>query len=154
MKNAPDFTLPDQDNKTHSLGDYTGQWLVLYFYPKDDTPGCTTEACNFRDARDLISQLGNAKVVGVSKDNPSSHKKFSEKYGLTFTLLSDESTNTIQAYGVWGEKSMYGRKYMGIIRSTFIINPRGQIVKTYAGVDPKNHAVEIIEDLKKLQSTV
>lgn len=125
---------------------------MLYFYPKDDTPGCTKEACNFRDERDVIADLGNAEVIGVSKDSVASHKKFADKYTLNFTLLSDESLDTIKAYNAWGERSMYGKIYLGIIRSTFIINPEGQIVKEYPKVNPKDHALQIIKDLEELQA--
>lgn len=152
MKPAPDFSLQDQNGKTHSLKDYRGKWVVLYFYPKDDTPGCTKEACNFRDERDVIADLGNAEVIGVSKDSVASHKKFADKYTLNFTLLSDESLDTIKAYNAWGERSMYGKIYLGIIRSTFIINPEGQIVKEYPKVNPKDHALQIIKDLEELQA--
>lgn len=152
MEPAPDFSLKDQNGITHSLKDYAGKWLVLYFYPKDDTPGCTTEACNFRDERESIAEFGNAEVIGISKDSVKSHKKFADKYGLNFTLLSDETLETIKAYNAWGERSMYGKAYMGIIRSTFIIDPTGKIVKHYPKVDPKKHAVEIIKELKSLQN--
>lgn len=152
MKKAPDFSLQDQNGKTHTLKDYAGKWLVIYFYPKDDTPGCTTEACSFRDERDVIAELGKAEVVGVSKDSVASHKKFADKYNLNFTLLSDESLDTIKAFNAWGERSMYGKIYMGIMRSTFIVDPNGNIVKEYPKVTPKNHAVQIIEDLQKLQA--
>jgi thioredoxin-dependent peroxiredoxin len=154
MKPAPDFSLPDQDNTVHSLADYAGKWLVLYFYPKDDTTGCTTEACNFRDARDVIAQLGNAEVVGVSKDSVGSHKKFLEKYHLNFTLLSDPEHKVIAAYDSWKPKRFMGHDYIGTQRNTFIINPAGKIVKEYIGVDPKTHAVAIINDLKALQGAV
>lgn len=153
MKPAPDFSLEDQNGKTRTLKSYTGKWVVLYFYPKDDTPGCTTEACNFRDERESIATLGNAEVIGISKDSVKSHKKFADKYSLNFTLLSDESLDTIKAYNAWGERSMYGRKYTGIIRSTVIVDPYGNIVKEYPEVDPKKHAVEIINDLKTLQNS-
>lgn len=152
MNKAPQFSLKDQDNKTHSLDDYSSKWVVLYFYPRDDTPGCTTEACSFRDERELIAALGNAQVVGISKDSVASHKKFADKYNLNFTLLSDPEATTIKAYGAWGERSMFGKKYFGIIRSTVIINPEGMIVKTYPKVDPKKHAAQIIKDLQALQS--
>jgi len=152
MKPAPDFSLPDQNGSTRSLSDYAGKWLVLYFYPKDDTPGCTTEACNFRDARDVIAQLGNSEVVGVSKDSVKSHKKFLEKYGLNFTLLSDPEHKVIEAYDSWKPKKFMGREYIGTQRNTFIINPDGQIAKEYIGVDPKTHAAQIIADLKSLQA--
>ena len=151
MKPAPAFALPDQDGNIKTLKDYAGKWVVLYFYPKDDTPGCTTEACNFRDERESISSLGNATVIGVSKDSVKSHRKFADKYGLTFTILSDEPHKVIEAYGAWQEKSMFGKKYMGTQRMTVIIDPSGNIVKEYPDVDPKKHAAEIIKDLQMLQ---
>jgi thioredoxin-dependent peroxiredoxin len=152
VKQAPDFSLQDQDGKTHSLSDYRGKWVVLYFYPKDDTPGCTTEACNFRDARDVIAELGNAVVIGISKDTVKAHKKFADKYGLNFTLLADPEHTTIEAYNAWKLKKFMGREYMGIERSTVIIDPEGKIAKEYPKVDPAKHAAEIITDLKQLQS--
>lgn len=152
MKKAPDFTLLDQNGAPRSLDDYKGKWVVLYFYPKDDTPGCTTEACNFRDERESIAALGNCEVIGISKDSVKSHKKFVDKYGLNFTILSDESHETIEAYGAWKLKKFMGREYMGIERSTVIIDPEGNIAKEYPKVDPKEHAAEIIRDLQKLQS--
>lgn len=148
---APDFSLPDQTGTMRSLKDYAGQWIVLYFYPKDSTPGCTTEACNFRDARDSIAELGNAVVIGVSKDSVKSHAKFAEKHKLNFTLLSDESHEMIEAYDSWGIKKFMGREYEGIKRNTYIINPNGMIVKEYEGVNPAKHAAEIIKDLQSLQ---
>jgi thioredoxin-dependent peroxiredoxin len=151
MTAAAQFELLDQDGKLHRLSDYKGQWVILYFYPKDDTPGCTTEACSFRDEYDYIQENG-AVVLGVSKDSVSSHKKFAEKYNLHFSLLSDESLDTIKAYGAYGERSMYGRKFMGIIRSTFLINPAGNIAKEYPKVTPKGHAVQIIKDLEALKA--
>lgn len=154
MGQAPDFLLQDQDGVTHSLADYAGKWLVLYFYPKDDTPGCTTEACSFRDERKAIQQFGKADVVGVSKDSVRSHKKFVEKYGLSFTLLSDPEHKTIEAYGSWKPKKFMGREYLGTNRDTFIISPDGKIVKEYRGVDPKSHATQIIAGLKELQEAV
>jgi thioredoxin-dependent peroxiredoxin len=149
---APDFSLQDQDGKTWSLADFSGRWLVLYFYPKDDTPGCTTEACAFRDERDAIAEYGNTAVVGISKDSVISHKKFAEKHSLNFTLLSDESGETIKAYNAWGERSMFGRVFMGTTRSTFIIGPTGNIVKEYPKVSPNGHAAQIIKALQKLQT--
>lgn len=151
MKKAPDFNLTDQNGEKHSLKDYAGKWVVLYFYPKDDTPGCTTEACNFRDEREAIAEFGNAVVIGISKDSIKAHKKFADKYNLNFTLLSDESHEVIEAYGAWKLKKFMGREYMGIERSTVIINPTGDIAKQYPKVDPKKHALEIINDLKELQ---
>ena len=129
---AADFSLKDQDGKVKTLKDFAGSWLVLYFYPKDDTPGCTTEACSLRDANDELISLG-AQVVGISKDEPESHLKFKAKHKLNFTLLSDPTGKAIQAYGAWGKK-MFGRE--GILRKTFIINPSGEIVKTYGRVTP------------------
>jgi len=149
---APTFSLPDQDGVTRSLSDYAGQWLVLYFYPKDDTPGCTTEACSFRDEREAIAEFGNAVVIGISKDSVKSHKKFIEKHNLNFTLLSDPEHHIIEAFGAWGPRKFMGREFMGTHRNTYIINPTGDIVKTYEGVNPKNHASEIIKDLHTLQN--
>jgi len=147
---APDFLLSDPDGRIHSLNDYSGQWLVLYFYPKDDTPGCTTEACSLRDSRDELIELG-AQVVGISKDNEHSHDHFREKYKLNFTLLSDVTGNTIHAYGAWGKK-MFGRE--GILRKTFIINPRGEVVKIFGRVIPAGHGEQVVESLKELQRQV
>lgn len=143
---APDFNLPDQNGNMRALKDYAGKWLVLYFYPEDDTPGCTTEACNFRDARELIANLSGAEVVGISKDSVESHKQFVEKYHLNFTLLSDTNHETMKAYDSWG--------VMMAERNTFIINPEGKIVKEYRGVEPNDHAAEIITDLKQLQEQI
>lgn len=142
---AADFNLPDQNGNIRSLKDYAGKWLVLYFYPEDDTPGCTTEACNFRDAREVIAELGGAEVVGISKDSVESHKKFADKYSLNFTILGDTEHKTMAAYDSWG--------IMMAKRNTFIINPKGEIVKEYKGVEPSEHAEEIIEDLKLLQAS-
>lgn len=149
---APAFSLIDQNGIVQSLKDYAGQWLVLYFYPKDNTSGCTTEACNFRDEREAIRALGNAEIIGISKDSVASHKKFADKHGLTFPILSDPDHTVIEAYGAWGKRTFMGREYMGTFRNTYIINPDGEIVKTYEGVDPKKHAAEIITDLKALQA--
>ena len=151
MDIAPDFNLQDQDGNTKTLKSYAGKWLVLYFYPKDDTPGCTTEACNFRDERDAIADFGNAVVVGISKDSVRSHKKFIEKNHLNFTLLSDPTHGIIEAYDSWKLKKFMGREYLGTERNTFIITPDGLIAKSYRGVNPKTHAAEIIADLQQLQ---
>lgn len=151
-KQALDFSLPDQDGNIHSLNDYAGKWLVLYFYPRDDTSGCTTEACSFRDEREAIAEFGKAEVVGVSKDTVRSHKKFAEKYGLNFTILSDPEHKVIEAYDSWKPKKFMGREFLGTVRNTFIISPDGHIAKEYLGVDPRNHAAGIIADLKILQS--
>ena len=145
---APDFSLKDQDGKTKTLKDYAGQWLVLYFYPKDDTPGCTTEACSLRDANDELIDLG-AQVVGVSKDDQDSHRAFKAKHKLNFTLLSDPTGKTIEAFGAWGTK-MFGK--LGIQRKTFIISPEGDIVKTYGRVTPLGHGKQVIDELKALQA--
>lgn len=146
---APNFSLPDEFGKIHTLKDFAGQWLVLYFYPKDDTPGCTTEACSLRDARDDLAELG-AQVVGVSKDDPSAHEKFIAKYSLNFTLLSDPDGTTIEEYGAWGPK-MFGK--VGIQRKTFIIDPTGDVVKVYGRVTPQGHGEQIIAELKRLQAS-
>lgn len=146
---APDFTLPDKDGTEYSLKDFAGKWLIIYFYPKDDTPGCTTQACAFRDGRDLLKQYG-AEVIGISKDTPRSHGKFAEKHNLNFLLLSDRSTETIQAYGSWGFKKFMGREFEGIKRNTYLINPAGEIVKKYEGVNPKTHFDEVVADLKEM----
>ncbi len=146
---AADFTLSDQDGKEHSLKDYKGSWLVIYFYPKDDTPGCTKEACNFRDASSEFKKLG-VEVVGISKDTVKSHKKFEKKYDLNFTLLADPEHKVIDAYGAWGRKKMMGREFDGTIRNTYIVNPEGDIVKSYEKVDPTTHSEEILKDLAEL----
>lgn len=144
---APDFTLPDISGHPHSLKDYAGKWVILYFYPKDDTPGCTTEACSLRDARDTLAEMG-AEIIGVSKDDANSHEKFKAKYSLNFTLLTDTNKQAIEAYGAWGKK-MFGTE--GILRKTFIINPEGQVVKVYGRVTPMGHGEQVVADLKKLQ---
>jgi len=141
---APDFTSTDQDGNTVSLKDLKGQRVALYFYPKDDTPGCTKEACSFRDADDVYSKKG-IKVFGVSTDNEKSHQKFISKFQLPFDLLADTDKNIVEAYGVWGEKSMYGKKYMGTMRKTFLIDESGKIVKIFDKVDVANHADEVLE---------
>ncbi len=145
---ALDFSLNDSNNKTHNLKDYTGKWLVLYFYPKDDTPGCTVEACSLRDARDDLIKLG-AEVVGISKDDPTSHDKFKAKHTLNFTLLSDPEGKTIEAYGAWGKK-MFGKE--GILRKTFLVDPNGMVQKVFGRVTPLGHGEQIVKVLKELQS--
>lgn len=145
---APDFNLKDKDGQAHTLADYKGKWLVLYFYPKDDTPGCTTEACSLRDSIDNIRTL-NAEVVGVSKDSVESHARFIKKYDLNFTLLADEDRKTIEAYGAWGPK-MFGRE--GVLRKTFLIDPKGMVQKVYGRVTPLGHGGQVIDDLRKLQN--
>lgn len=145
---APDFTLPDSEGNSHSLADYHGKWVVLYFYPKDDTPGCTVEACAMRDARDDIAALG-AEVIGVSMDDAASHEKFKAKYSLNFTLLTDASRTVHDAYGAWGKKQ-FGRE--GVLRKTFIIDPEGQVVKAYGRVTPLGHGDQVVAELKRLRS--
>jgi len=147
---APNFTLPDISGNTHTLGEYKGKWIVLYFYPKDDTPGCTTEACSLRDARDTLAEMG-AEIIGISKDDANSHEKFRAKYALNFTLLTDIEGKVVEAYGAWGKK-MYGRE--GILRKTFIIDPDGQVMKVYGRVTPMGHGEQVIDELKRLQETV
>ncbi|MER3484293.1 MAG: thioredoxin-dependent thiol peroxidase [Meiothermus sp.] len=147
---APAFNLPDQDGKNHSLRDYKGKWVVLYFYPKDDTPGCTKEACNFRDEKGRLEEMG-AVVLGVSADDVKSHGEFHGKYGLNFPLLADPSTEVIRQYGAWGIKNMFGRKYEGILRQTFLIDPQGKIAKVWEKVNPEEHAAEVAEALGELQ---
>lgn len=145
---APDFSLADADGNVHSLADYKGKWLVLYFYPKDDTPGCTVEACSLRDARDDIAELG-AEIVGISRDDAASHEKFKAKHTLNFTLLSDPDKTVMDAYGVWGKK-MFGKE--GVLRKTFIIDPNGTVVKAYGRVTPLGHGEQIVAELKRLQA--
>ena len=145
---AKDFNLADQDGNYHKLQDYKGKWVLLYFYPKDDTPGCTREACNFRDQYKVFEEK-NVQVLGVSKDSVISHKKFAEKYHLTFPLLSDESLEVIKAYDAWGKKKFLGREYDGILRKTYLIDPKGNIEKVYKKVNPLSHIDEILKDLNK-----
>lgn len=146
---APAFSLPDQNGTVHSLESFKGKWLLLYFYPKDDTPGCTTEACNFRDGFQEFKDKG-IEIVGVSTDPVKSHQKFSEKYQLPFTLLADTEKKTVNEYGVWVTKSMYGKEYMGIARTTFLIDPDGMIQKVYENVKPAEHGAEILKDFGSL----
>lgn len=147
-KKAPAFTLEGSDGKKHSPKDYTGKVLIIYFYPKDNTSGCTKEACAFRDMHDEILDL-NAVVVGVSKDSLVSHDKFISKFGLPFVLLSDPDTSMMQAYGAWGEKKMYGKTVMGTIRSTVVIGPDGKVVKHWPAVKKaETHPSEVLTFLK------
>ncbi len=143
---APTFTLPADDGATVSLEDLRGKSVILYFYPKDDTSGCTTEACEFRDTLPRIEE-GGAVVLGVSPDPVASHKKFKEKYDLNFPLLADEDHSVAEAYGVWKEKSMYGRKYWGVERSTFLIDPDRKVKKAWRRVKPKGHAEAVAAEL-------
>jgi thioredoxin-dependent peroxiredoxin len=141
---APDFTAVDQNGSKIKLSDLKGQRVVLYFYPKDDTPGCTKEACSFRDANDVYAEKG-IKVFGVSTDDEKSHQKFISKYALPFDLLADTDKNIVEKYGVWGEKSMYGKTYMGTQRKTFLIDETGKIVKIFDKVNVAEHADEVLE---------
>lgn len=144
---APDFTLPDADGNSVSLSDFAGKKVVLYFYPRDNTPGCTRQACTFAGAFEAFKQIG-AVVIGISKDSVASHKKFAEKFNLPFILLSDPELTAIQAYGVWQEKKLYGKVSMGVVRSTFIINESGVIGKVMPKVKPDTNAAEVLAYLK------
>jgi len=143
---APAFSAPDQSGKTVSLSDFKGKKVVLYFYPKDDTPGCTTEACSFRDEHSAFLKKG-AMVLGVSPDSSKSHTKFIEKFSLPFPLLADEDKTIANDYGVWVEKSMYGKKYMGVERSTFVIGADGKLLAIYRKVKPAEHTAEVLAAL-------
>lgn len=148
---APDFALPDQDGKEHHLSHHRGGYVLLYFYPADDSTGCTKEACVLRDAMPDFSKL-NVKVFGVSPDSEESHKKFAEKYGLPFTLLSDENKEVINAYGVWGKKEYEGKEYETTLRTSFLIDLNGVIVKVYENVNPEVHAAEVLADMQKMHA--
>jgi len=147
---ATNFSLKDQDGKLWTLSDLKGKWVVLYFYPRDNTPGCTKEACNFRDSFHELQSM-EVQIVGISKDSVTSHKKFADKFSLNFPILSDESLKTIKAYDSWGKKKFMGREFEGTLRNTYLINPKGEIVKKYEKVNPLTHASEIIADIKKLK---
>lgn len=147
---APDFSLPDQDGVARKLSDYRGKWVLLYFYPKDDTPGCTTEACSLRDNLPKFGK-SDAVVLGVSVDTVARHKKFADKYKLPFTLLADEDKKVVELYDVWQQKKFMGRSYMGILRTSFLIDPKGVIKKVYEKVKPPVHAGAVLADLKELQ---
>lgn len=145
---APDFELIDENGKSHKLSDYRGTPVLLYFYPKDDTPGCTTEACEFRDDYDQYEKAG-VTILGVSPDLPKSHKKFKEKYNLPFTLLSDNDQHHVsEIYDVWGKKSMFGREYFGVKRTSFLINAEGELVEIFENVKPKGHSQQVLSALK------
>ena len=143
---APDFSLPDQNGKMHALSEYKGQKVVLYFYPKDMTSGCTKQAGGFADLYPQFREKG-AVILGVSKDSVVSHKKFEEKYGLPFTLLSDEETKTMQAYDVWKEKTLYGKKYMGVVRTTYLIDENGMIVKAFGNVKAAENPGDMLKEI-------
>jgi peroxiredoxin Q/BCP len=157
---VPEIHLPDQDGAMHKLSDYKGQWVLVYFYPEDDTPGCTTEACSLRDNLPSFKDVG-AVVLGISVDSVSSHKKFADKYGLPFTLLADEQKKAVADYGVWQEKNIFppslklrrtgGHKHMGTLRTSFLIDPQGTIAKIYEKVKPEIHAGQVLADLSALR---
>ncbi len=149
-KKAPAFSLKSQDGKTVKLADFAGKPVVLYFYPKDNTPGCTTEACDFRDQHSKLEKAG-AVVLGVSPDKETTHAKFAGKFGLPFTLLADTEHEVSEKYGAWGEKSLYGRKFMGIIRSTFLIGGDGKVARVWPKVKVNGHVDEVLEAVKSLK---
>jgi peroxiredoxin Q/BCP len=146
-KPAPEFELRSDSGETVRLSDLRGRPVVLYFYPKDDTPGCTTEACEFRDAYDVFRERG-VEILGVSPDDVRSHEKFKTKYELPFTLLADPDHKVAEAYGVWGERSFAGKKYMGINRSTFVIDEDGNIARAMMGIKPAGHAAQVLDELQ------
>ena len=150
-KAAPKFTLEDQDGARVALKDFLGSWVVLYFYPKDDTPGCTTEACEFTEGIESFKKL-DAVVLGCSPDSPEKHRKFIAKHGLAVRLLSDPDHAVMESYGAWGEKNMYGKVTVGIIRSTVIIDPRGRVAHHWRKVSAKGHAAKVEERLRELQA--
>jgi peroxiredoxin Q/BCP len=147
---APAFSLADHEGTIRSLSEFRGSWTVVYFYPKDDTPGCTTEACGFRDAFADLKKEGIV-VLGISPDSVESHAMFAAKHRLPFTLLADPAKNVLQAYGAWGERSMYGKKYMGVLRSSVLVDPEGTVAKTYPKASPEEHAHEILDDVRALR---
>ena len=147
---APDFKTEDQDGTERALADYAGQWLLIYFYPKDMTSGCTVEAQLLRDSYSQFKEF-NAEIIGVSKDTCARHKKFIEKESLPFNLLADTEFDMLKAYDVWKEKSMFGKKYMGIMRTSFLIDPNGKIAKVYDKIKPVEHAEEVLVDLQHMQ---
>ena len=143
---APDFTLPDQNGNMHSLSEYRGKKVILYFYPKDNTPGCTKQACGFAERFPQFTEKG-AVVLGISKDSVASHKKFEEKYSLPFTILADPELVAIQAYDVWQEKKNYGKTYMGVVRSTYLIDEKGKIVKAFDKVKAADNPEQMLGEL-------
>ena len=147
-KEAPDFELMDQEGKLHKLSDYKGKVVILYFYPKDDTPGCTVEACNFRDNFEVFKAAG-VEILGISPDSVKWHAKFQQKHSLPFTLLADEDHKVCEVYGVWGPKKFMGKEYNGVYRTTYIIDEEGLIKKTFENVKPDEHAQEILSLLGK-----
>ncbi|HEY4411116.1 MAG TPA: thioredoxin-dependent thiol peroxidase [Acidimicrobiia bacterium] len=142
---APDFALEDQHGKTVKLPDFRGRKVLVYFFPRADTPGCTTQSCGLRDVAD---QIGDTAIVGISPDKPAAQKKFDSKYGLGFTLLADEDHAVAEAYGAWGEKSMYGKKYMGIVRSAFLIDEQGKVEQAWPKISPKDTPTNLLKALQ------
>jgi len=147
---APEIALPDQDGNTRTLAELRGKWVLVYFYPRDDTPGCTIEACGLRDASSRYTRHG-LQVLGISADSSKSHKKFADKFRLPFTLLADEGKSVIRAYGSWGRKKFMGREFDGILRRSFLVDPTGKIAKVYPKVSPEGHADEVLADVEALQ---
>ncbi|HGY09413.1 MAG TPA: peroxiredoxin [Oceanithermus profundus] len=147
---APDFALPDQEGRIHRLSDYAGRWVVLYFYPKDHTPGCSQEARDFNALLDRFEAM-DAAVLGVSKDSVESHRRFAEKLGLRFSILADPETEVIRAYGAWGKKKLYGKEYEGTIRSTVLIDPEGRVARVWPKVRVKGHAEAVLAELERLR---
>ena len=150
-KAAPSFTIPDQDGRKRSLAEFRGKWVVLYFYPKDDTPGCTIEACEFTEGIRGFAKL-DAEVLGCSADSPESHRKFAKKHGLRLTLLSDPEHEVMEKYGAWGDKVLYGRKFKGVIRSTVIVDPAGRVAHHWKKVKAKGHAESVRAKLAELRA--
>ncbi len=150
-QDAPEFNLPDQDGKMHSLAAHRGEWVLLFFYPKDDTSGCTKQACGIRDSLPDFAKL-SCTVFGISGDSVKSHRAFADKYSLPFTLLADEEKKVIDAYDVWRLKNKFGREFFGIVRTSFLINPEGKIAKVYESVVPAEHAATALRDLAELQA--
>ena len=148
-KAAPAFSLPNQNNDIINLSDFKGKYVVLYFYPKAMTPGCTTETCNFNESFPDFRSI-NAVILGASKDSVARQKKFADKYNVHFDLLSDENGTLCEDFGVWQQKKLYGREFMGIVRSTFIVDPEGKIVKVYSKVKVKEHQQQVLDDLKAI----
>ncbi len=145
---APEFALADDTGVVRRLVDFRGQTVILYFYPKDDTPGCTTEACNFRDDYSAYEQAG-VIILGVSPDSPKSHAKFKQKFQLPFSLLADEDHAVCEAFGVWGQKKFMGKEYMGVLRTTFVIDPEGTIKKVFENVKPAEHSAEVLAAVRE-----
>lgn len=147
---APDFTLLDANGQPHKLSDYRGKPIVLYFYPKDDTPGCTKEACNFRDDYSAYQKAG-IEIIGISPDSSESHARFQKKYDLPFLLLADKNHEVCELYGVWGKKKNMGREYFGVFRTTFLINETGKIIKIFEGVKPTDHSQEVLWEFERFK---